>query len=154
MERATEWFVAITSLVVGASHLLRPKDWADSFGQLHRCGRPGAFANGGFTLVAGALIVAGHSSWIWPSSVVTGFGWLLVVKAVICFLAPERALRSMERGANAPLGFVVAGLVLLSIGSWAGYCLWQTCHCAAITPILLVTRKKRKWPRWTNRGHF
>jgi hypothetical protein len=57
--------------------------------------------------------------------VVTGFGWLLVVKAVVCFLAPERALRSMERGGNAPLGFVVAGLVLLAIGGWACYCLWR-----------------------------
>jgi len=50
---------------------------------------------------------------------VTGFGWLLVVKAVICFLFPEQALRSMERGGKTPRSFVVAGLVLLTIGSWA-----------------------------------
>ena len=46
MERAVEWFVAITATVVGFSHLLRPGDWMEAFRQLHRQGRPGAFANG------------------------------------------------------------------------------------------------------------
>jgi len=70
VERAVEWFVAITSLVVGASHLLRPGDWAEAYRQLHRCGRPGAFANGALHLAPGALLVAGHPSWVWP-----GPGW-------------------------------------------------------------------------------
>ena len=51
VERSVEWFVAVTALIVGASHLLRPKDWADTFRQLHECGRPGAFINGALTLV-------------------------------------------------------------------------------------------------------
>ena len=96
MERAVEWFVAITSLVVGASHLLRPGDWAEAFRQLHRCGRPGAFVNGALNLASGALVVVGHPSWVWPGAVLTGLGWLLVAKAVVCFLAPQQALRSME----------------------------------------------------------
>src|SRR6478735_6448144 len=46
VERAVEWFVAITSLVVGASHVVRAGDWVEAFGRLHRGGRPAAFVNG------------------------------------------------------------------------------------------------------------
>jgi hypothetical protein len=125
MERAVEWFVAITSFVVGASHILWPGDWAEAYRQLHRCGRPGAFVNGALHLVAGAAVLAGHNSWAWPGAVLTGFGWLLTAKAVICFLAPEKALRSMERGSRSPQGFVVGGGILLVVGGWACYCLWR-----------------------------
>jgi hypothetical protein len=125
VERAVEWFVAVTALAVGASHLLRPNDWAETFRQLHRLGRPGAFANGALSLVPGALIVAGHGSWAWPRVVLTGFGWLLVAKGVLCLLAPEKALRSMARGADAPRGFLVAGVLALAVGGWACYCLVQ-----------------------------
>lgn len=122
MERAVEWFIAVTGVVVGLSHLLRPSDWSEAFRQLHRCGRPGAFANGALSLVPGAALVAAHRSWEWPGAVLTVFGWLLVVKAAVCFLAPEKALRSMERGGRSPRGFVAAGLLLLGIAAWAWFC--------------------------------
>jgi hypothetical protein len=62
VERAVEWFVAVTAVAVGASHLLRPGDWADAFRRLHGCGRAGAFVNGGLSLAPGAAIIAGHGS--------------------------------------------------------------------------------------------
>lgn len=125
MERAVEWFVVLTGTVVGLSHLVRPGDWAAAFRQLHGCGRPGAFANGGLTLAAGAVVVAGHGSWAWPGAVLTAFGWLLVAKAAICFLTPDRALRSMARGGGSTRSFIPAGLLLLAIAGWASYCLWH-----------------------------
>ena len=125
MAEAVERFVAITALVVGASHVARPRDWAEAFRQLHRCGRPGAFANGGLSLITGAVVVAGHGSWAWPGAVLTGFGWLLVVKGLFCLLSPDMALRSMARGAESPRGFVAAGTTSLAIGAWACYCLWH-----------------------------
>ena len=125
MERAVEWYVAVTALAVGASHLLRPRDWADAFRQLHRCGRAGAFANGLASLIPGAAVVAGHGSWAWPGAVVTGLGWLMVAKGTVCLLAPDRALRSMARGGDSPRGFVAAGVALLAVGAWACYCLWR-----------------------------
>jgi hypothetical protein len=125
MERAVEWFVAVTAFAVGASHLLRPGDWAEAFRLLHRCGRPGAFVNGALSLAPGAIIVAGHGSWSWPGAVLTGFGWLLVAKGVGCLLAPDKALRSMAHGADSPRGFVLAGVLSLVIGAWACYCLWR-----------------------------
>jgi hypothetical protein len=130
MEGTVEWFVAVTAAVIGLSHLLRPGDWAEAFRQLHRCGRPGAFVNGALSLAAGAAVVAGHGSWAWPGAVLTAFGWLLIAKAAVCFLAPDKALRSMERGGRSPRGFIAAGLLLLVVAAWACYCLW---HRAANT---------------------
>jgi hypothetical protein len=125
MEQVVEWFVAVTAVVVGLSHLLRAGDWAEAFRQLHRCGRPGAFVNGALSLVPGAAVVAAHGSWTWPGAVLTAFGWLLIAKAVVCFLAPDKALRSMERGGRSPRGFVAAGLLLLAVAAWTCYCLWR-----------------------------
>jgi hypothetical protein len=122
VERQVEWFVAITALAVGASHLLGPKDWAEAFRRLHKLGRPGAFIHGMLSLFTGSAIVAGHGSWAWPGAVVTAFGWLQVAKGVLCLLAPDKALRSMERGT--PRGFMLAGVLSLGIGAWACYCLW------------------------------
>jgi hypothetical protein len=75
--------------------------------------------------VPGAVLLAGHGSWAWPGAVLTAFGWLLTAKAAVCFLAPDRALRSMERGGHSPRGFVAAGLLLLALVGWTAYCLWH-----------------------------
>jgi hypothetical protein len=74
VERAVEGFIAITALVVGASHVLRPGDWAEVYRRLRRCGRPGAFVNGGLSLVPGALVLAGQRSWSGPGAVRTALG--------------------------------------------------------------------------------
>ena len=124
MERAIEWFVALTSLIIGVSHIVQARTWVEVFDRLHRAGRPGAFANGGLSLLPGAVLVAGHGSWAWPGAVVTAFGWLLVIKGMICFLVPDLALRSMERGPSRSR-FVAGGAVLLAIAGWAAYCAWR-----------------------------
>ena len=124
MERAVEWFVAVTSLIVGASHVVRADDWVEVYDRLHRTGRPGAFAHGALHLAPGAAMVAGHGDWSWPGAVLTAFGWLLVCKGLICFLVPDLALRSMERSPSRAR-FAGAGLALMAVGVWAGYCLWR-----------------------------
>jgi hypothetical protein len=125
VERTVEWFVAVTALAVGASHLLRSADWAEAFRKLHRCGRSGAFLNGGVSLTIGAAIVAGHGAWAWPGAVITGFGWMLIAKGAVCLLIPDKALQSIERGASAPRGFAFAGVLAIGVSAWACYCLWQ-----------------------------
>jgi hypothetical protein len=124
MDQVVEWFVAVTSLIVGASHVVRAGDWVEVYHRLHRTGRPGAFINGGLSLVPGAVIVAGHRDWSWPGAVLTAFGWLLVLKGLICFLLPDKALRSMERGPSRA-AYIAGGILLMAVGTWAGYCVWQ-----------------------------
>ena len=36
MERAAEWYALVTCVVVGLSHVLHPRAWAESFDALHR----------------------------------------------------------------------------------------------------------------------
>jgi hypothetical protein len=124
MESAVEWFVAITAAIVGISHIAQRAAWAETYARLHRAGRPGAFANGAISLVPGAVIAAGHPIWTWPAAVLTVFGWLMIVKGVVCFLAPEKALRSMAHGATTPQSFVPGGVVLLVMSAWAIWCVW------------------------------
>jgi len=133
MEGAVEWYVLVSGVIIGLSHLLRPRDWAETFRQLHGWGRPGAFANGALSLVLGAAIVAGHGSMAWPGAVVTVFGWLLIAKAATCFLAPDKALRSMERGSRSPRGFVIGGLLMLAFVGWTCFCLWHRATVGAQT---------------------
>jgi len=97
MGHAIEWFVALTSLTVGASHVVQAGAWVEVYDRLHRQGRPGAFINGGLSLAVGAAVVAGHGAWSWPGGVLTAFGWLSVLKGAICFIAPDAGLRSMAR---------------------------------------------------------
>jgi hypothetical protein len=123
MEPAVEWFVAITALVAGASHVLRPNDWAAAFLRLHQLGRPAAFMNGILSLIPGAVILAGHRTWVFPGVVITGYGCLLLLKAAVCLLAPDAALRSMQRGAKSPRSFVAAGIVAMALSAWSFYCL-------------------------------
>jgi hypothetical protein len=125
VERATEWFALLTCLIVGLSHLLLPRAWTEVFAAMHRLGRPGAFANGGLSLIPGAVFVAAHPVWSGPAVVLTVLGWALVLKGAICFLAPSIALRSMGRaGAGNGRGFVVGGVLLLALAGVLAYVLW------------------------------
>jgi hypothetical protein len=121
-----EWFALITCLVVGLSHLMQRQAWAEVFASLHRLGRPGAFANGGLSLVPGAAFIAAHPVWSGPAMVLTLLGWLLVLKGTICFLAPRLALRSMARaGAGKGREFAPGGLFLLAVAGVLGHVLWN-----------------------------
>jgi hypothetical protein len=123
MEQAVERFVVITSLVIGLSHVLYPGDWGAAYAAMHRAGRPGAFANGGMSVITGAAIVAGHPVWSGPAVALTVLGCLMIAKGAGCFLVPDRALASMNRGSSGD-GFRAAGGFLLALSAWMVYCLW------------------------------
>lgn len=126
VQRSAEWFALVTCVVVGLSHLLQPKAWAEVFAALQRLGRPGAFANGGLSLVPGAAIVATHRVWSGPAVVLTLLGCLLVLKGAVCFLAPGVALRGMGRaGAGRGREFVAGGVMLLAVAGVLSYVLWR-----------------------------
>ncbi len=120
LERSVEWYVALTCAVLGISHVLRAADWRDTFQRMLAGGRPMAFLNGALSLFTGAAIVATHRTLAWPKVVLVAFGWLNVLKGLVCLVTPDGGLRSMQR-ASVP-GFVVAGVGLLAISAWAAFC--------------------------------
>lgn len=121
-EQAVEIGVALSSTIMGVSHIARPTDWADLFKRLHGLGTAGAFANGGLCLLPATVILACHQSVSFPKVGVTMFGVLLAIKATLCFLLPHLALRSMKRGADNPSSFAKAGMVALLFAVWSAYC--------------------------------
>ena len=129
MHHAIQSYTLITFVVVGLSHLLRPRDWADTYARLHRLGPTGAFINGGLSLLPGAALVAAHPVYAGPAIIVTLLGWALVLKGSVCLVAPSVALRGMAAAADTAAAgrrFIAAGILALAIAAGAAYALWKT----------------------------
>lgn len=132
MEQAIQTFAAINFLVIGLSHVVAHRAWAEFFILLHRQGRPGAFANGFLSLLMGTLIVAFHNVWSGIPVVLTVLGWSFVLKAAVVFVVPDWGLRSIGRvrRENSRM-FMIPGVILILGAAGLGYSVWQTQHGAA-----------------------
>ena len=120
--RSVEIFVAVQCLVIGLSHLVQPHAWVDFFERLRGWGHAGVFANGFLSLGFGAMIVAFHNVWHGLAAVLTVVGWAQIAKALVCFIAPRKGLRSLERvSIERAREFRVGGVVLLVIGGLSAY---------------------------------
>jgi len=118
MERALEIFAVVQLTVIGLSHIVFHRAWAEFFVWLTAKGRPGAFANGFMSLALGSMVVAFHQVWSGLPMVLTIVGVLSLVKAASCFLLPDAALRSMGRvSLERSREFVGAGVVALAIAA-------------------------------------
>ena len=118
MERALETFAVVQLTVIGLSHIVFHRAWAEFFVWLTAKGRPGAFANGFMSLALGSMVVAFHQVWSGLPMVLTIVGVLSLVKAASCFLLPDAALRSMGRvSPERSREFVGAGVVALAIAA-------------------------------------
>jgi hypothetical protein len=118
MERAIEVFAVVQLTVIGLSHIVFHRAWAEFFVWLTAKGRPGAFANGFMSLALGSMVVAFHQVWSGLPMVLTIVGVLSLVKAASCFLLPDAALRSMGRvSPERSREFVGAGVVALAIAA-------------------------------------
>lgn len=118
MERAIEILAVIQLTIIGLSHIVHHRAWAEFFIWLRGKGTTGAFANGFLSLTAGSLIFSFHRVWSGIPLVLTVFGILNILKAANCFLFPARAMRSMERVSLArSREFVVAGVFSLAIAA-------------------------------------
>ena len=96
MEIAVQKLAAICFFIVGLSHILRARAWADFFILLRAKGAAGNFVNALLTLPMGALIVSFHNVWTGIPAVLTVLGWLYVVKSLVAFVYPPLALRSLD----------------------------------------------------------
>jgi hypothetical protein len=122
MERAVEVLAIILFGVLGLSHILQPKAWAEFFILLRGKGEAGAFVDGLLNLPLGGVIIAFHNVWSGIPVVLTLVGWGLLIKGLIRFCAPKQGLRMMALvSVERARGFQVAGAALVALAGLLGY---------------------------------
>ena len=122
MERSVEVLAIILLAVVGLSHFLQPKAWAEYFILLRGKGEAGAFVDGLVNLPLAAVIIGFHNIWSGIPVVLTLVGWGLLIKSLIRFCAPKLGLRVMARvSVERAWEFQVAGAGLLALGGLLAY---------------------------------
>lgn len=116
MERAVQIFAAIQFLIIGLSHIVRPRAWCDFFLLLRSKGAAGGFVNGFLSLGLGAVVVAFHPVWSGIPLVLTVIGWMQLLKAFLIFVVPGYAEKSLAKSPiENPKSFVAAGVFLVAI---------------------------------------
>lgn len=122
MEIAVEKFAAICFFVVGLSHILQTRAWAEFFILLRAKGAAGNFVNALLTLPMGALIVSFHNVWTGIPALLTLLGWLYVLKSLVAFVYPPLALRSLDAvSVEKSWKFAVAGVFLVAYSGLLAY---------------------------------
>jgi uncharacterized protein YjeT (DUF2065 family) len=122
MERSVEVLAIVLSVVMGLSHIVQPRAWAEFFIVLRSKGEAGAFVDGFLNLPLAAVIIGFHNVWSGIPAVLTLVGWALIIKSLIRFCAPKLALRMLARvSAERAWEFQVAGVGLLVLGGLIGY---------------------------------
>jgi hypothetical protein len=116
---AIDRMTGVAFLVVGLSHVLRPREWVQFFEQLRAKGAPGAFINAMMSLSVGAIIVGFHGTqWNGWHALVTIIGWGMVNKGFWHMCFPRYSLRSMATVTpEKSWQFAVAGGVLMSLAA-------------------------------------
>ena len=122
MERSVEVLVVILSGVIGLSHILQPKAWAEFFILVRGKGEAGAFVDGFLNLSVAGVIISFHNVWSGIPVVLTLLGWCLLFKSLMRFCAPKAALR-MLAGVSVVRAweFQVAGAGLVVLAGLLGY---------------------------------
>jgi hypothetical protein len=122
MERSVEVFAIILFGVLGLSHILQPKAWAEFFILLRGKGEAGAFVDGLVNLPLAGVIIGFHNMWSGIPIVLTLVGWGLLIKGLIRFCAPKLGLRMMARvSVERSWEFQVAGAGLMVLAGLLGY---------------------------------
>lgn len=114
MQRSIEILLAINLFVIGLSHILQPRAWAELFIWLRGKGTAGVFIVAFMHLPIGVLIVAFHNVWEGLPMLTTILGWAWTIKGFLYFNFPQvgrkgLALVSVEKAQR----FAVAGAILL-----------------------------------------
>ena len=122
MEQAIQVFAAISFLVIGLSHVAQPRAWVAFYQALAARGTSGVFLEGFLCVTFGAIVVAFHNVWHGPALLLTLIGWAQVLKGAGRFVAPQVALRVMQRvSAERAWQFRVGGVAALLL---SGYMWW------------------------------
>lgn len=116
MEREIEVLALINFVVMGISHIVHRRAWAEFFIWLRGRGHAGVFVHGFLSLGFGSIVVAFHNVWSGLPLVLTVYGWLMIFKALLCFVTPAVALRSLQRvSLDRSWEFIPAGILFLAL---------------------------------------
>jgi hypothetical protein len=122
MERSVEVLAIVFFGVIGLSHILQHKAWAEFFILLRGKGEAGAFVDGFLNLQVAGLIIGFHNVWSGIPLVLTLVGWGLLIKSLIRFCAPKQALRLIARvSLERSWEFQIAGTFLVALAGLLGY---------------------------------
>ena len=117
MERAIQIFAAVNLLVIGISHAVLPRAWAEFFILLRGKGTAGAFVNGFLSLTFGSIIVGFHNVWSGIPLVLTLLGWAQVVKSLLIFAVPGYGVKGLSRvSLERSWIFIPPGIVFIVVG--------------------------------------
>ena len=116
MVNIVEPLYAFVFLVVGLSHLLQYRLWADFFTELLK-NRFAPFIIALYTAPVGLLIVATHNTWVYDIPVViTAMGWGMCIKSAVYLVFPK-SIRSLARDVHrTPRKFALVGVVMTGLG--------------------------------------
>ena len=124
LERALEIFAVIHLGLMGLSHIVQHRAWAEFFILLRGKGYAGVFVHGFLSLGFAAMILGFHRVWSGIPMVLTIVGVLYLGKSLQCFLLPEVSMRSLNRvtldGSRMFVGagvmfLIVAGIVVVGL---------------------------------------
>jgi hypothetical protein len=117
MDIAVEKFAVICFFLIGVSHIVQPRAWAEFFIRLREKGTTGSFINAWIHFPLGALIVAFHNVWHGIPAVLTVLGYAWVIKGFIYFVFPRHGLKVMERVRLECAGhFFLGGILIVALG--------------------------------------
>ena len=124
MEIGIERLGALSCFVIGLSHIVQPRAWAELFIDWRSKGNVGVFYTGLLHFTFGALTVAFHNVWSGLPMLVTLLGWGWTVKGLLYFTYPKFAMKSLARvSVERAHEFVIAGAVLVAIAAVITYSL-------------------------------
>lgn len=116
MEVAVTRLAIICFFVIGVSHIVQPRVWAQFFIDMRGKGELGSFLNALLHFPLGVLIVSFHNVWQGLPIVLTLIGWGLVLKSFIYFVFPKHGAKMLARvSLERSWEFVVAGVLSLGI---------------------------------------
>jgi hypothetical protein len=122
MERSVEFLAVILFGVIGLSHIVQHKAWAEFFILLRGNGEGGVFVEGLLNLPLAGIIIGFHNVWSGMPVVLTLVGWCLLFKSLLRFCLPKYGLMLLGRvSVERSWEFQVAGAGLLVIAGFVGY---------------------------------
>jgi uncharacterized protein YjeT (DUF2065 family) len=100
---------ALVFVIIGLSHIVQPKAWAEFFTVVKNTGVAGLII-AMYTLPVGLVLVVTHNRWGWDWPVLlTLAGWGMTVKGAVYIVAPAVADRALSRFEKQPRRFMQAG---------------------------------------------